>query len=88
MVCHGGGGGCCLVTKRNQGNGMEGETEGTYSILTLMAAVQVNKQALFICTHAQIRCVSAPCSQSRSELAAPNPGESWDKTGKEEWSLK
>lgn len=50
------GGVGCLVTKREQEKGIKRETEGAYSILSLMALMMVNKQALFTCRNKM--CIS------------------------------
>lgn len=53
---------------RKQQKGIGGETEGANNILSLMALMLVNKQALFICIHAGIRFASAPCSNRKLSL--------------------
>lgn len=50
--CGGGGG-------RKQGQCFEGETEGAFSMLSLMALMLVNNRALFICIRAGTRCSSS-----------------------------
>lgn len=56
---HGGGG---FLSGDKEETRRQREAEGACSILSLMALALVNKQALFICIHAYIWLVSAPCS--------------------------